>query len=239
MQKSRSGLRQISSIIKRAQQKMGDHDDAAKECRRVDKIFNTVYRHAISHGQSHRRALKYCINVYSEQAPVWSRKIVIQAINAEAPMKINRAGLRKLINEALLEEGIIDFVPRPAQSKSFAGGGEVITPTFGGHSSEQSAQDSSSFISALESIQEDVYDLAFYTKNLSPSQKKYLDALADMLSDAISDEGRIEGTPDEFDDIGDIEDYPEDESSTAAFLRSMGTAGRKFNKFNEPTDDED
>jgi hypothetical protein len=74
---------------------------------------------------------------------------------------------------------------------------------------------------------------------LSPSQKKYLDALADMLSDAISDEGRIEGTPDEFDDIGDIEDYPEDESSTAALLRSIGTAGRKFNKFNEPTDDED
>lgn len=215
---------------------MGDHDDAAKECRRVDKIFNTVYRHAISHGQSHRRALKYCINVYSKQAPVWSRKIVIQAINAEAPMKINRAGLRKLINETLLEEGIIDFVPRPAQGKSFAGGGEVITPAFGGQKSEQLDH---SFLDALHMLRDQIDDMMEEMPNLSRAQKSYLDAMTDMLSDAISDEERIDGIPDELDDIGDIEDYPEDEASTAAFLRSMSTAGRKFNKFNEPTDDED
>ena len=155
-------------------------------------------------------------------------------------MKINRAGLRKLINETLLEEGIIDFVPRPAQGKSFAGGGEVITPAFGGQKSDQLDH---SFLDALHMLRDQIDDMMEEMPNLSRAQKSYLDAMTDMLSDAISDEERIDGIPDEFDDIDDIENYPEDEASTAAFLRSMGSNSRKFGKitdtFDEPTDDED
>ena len=217
---------------------MGDHEDAAKERRRVDKIFNTVYKHARSHGQSHRSALKYCLNVFSDQAPSWSRKIVIQAIKAESPMKIDRLKLRKMISEALVKEGIIDYVPRPTPTKRYEGEGEVIEPKFGGMSSS----DKTSFVDALEGIKTQIEDLTVTMTNITHAQEAFLNSIIDILNDGIADEEVVDGTlPDFMEDTDDV--YDEDEEEIARYLRHMGEKTRMYaggrSAALDPIDDED
>jgi CRISPR/Cas system endoribonuclease Cas6 (RAMP superfamily) len=160
-----------------------------KELDRFVEIYTTVYRHAKKKGQSHKQALNYCWNVYSEQAPDSFKRIIKKALRKERKMKLERTDLRKMIMKEMLEGEVIklaDYQAKPEQANYDM---EEEQPT-------------------LESVLSDVHDqmLDFMNENfddLDPDKQQFLDSILDQIEEflGIDEEGIDFGADEEDEDL--------------------------------------
>ena len=162
-----------------------------KEQKRFIEIYKTVYQHARNKGQTHKQALNYCWNVYSEQAAA-RPKHIIKGIMSEN-MRVERSHLRKAILEMLEGEvvNMSDYMPAP----------EPIEP-------ETEIGPLPEFESFLSDVHTQILD--FMEENfetLTSEQQVFLDKMLDKLEKelGIEDEASFD-FGDEEEVIADVED---------------------------------
>jgi len=210
MKKSKKdqGYQAVLRVVVKSKKSLRRHDNVnQKELDRVEKIFKTVYQHATKHGQDHTDALKYCLNVYKEQAPKWAVKIVNDVIRETKAMRITESLLRRIIVEELhmSEADIIKF-PQGRSSKAPENRGsketEILTPDFS-KTSEPSVLKSDTaddfnrvLLDIMEFIEEEI-DRARDDKTLTEKQFMFLEDIADTL---FRESGEFDSLTDEFDD---------------------------------------
>lgn len=163
----------------------------SKEQKRFKEIYRTVYRHARKKGQAHKQALRYCWNVYAEQAP-HREKVVVRNILRDLNMT-SRDKIREMIMQEIrqVREGDViqmsDFSP-PVEDTAVEQG----TPF-------------EMFLSNIHAEMMDFMNENFET--MSPEEGNFLDELLDSIEDVlgISEEAGIEALGDD-EIVGDIED---------------------------------
>jgi len=160
-----------------------------KEIKRFSEIYATVYGHARKKGQTHQAALKYCWNVYSEQAPDIAKKIIRNT--ARSKMGLNKQSLRKMIIKEMLEGDVVnitDFRKQPAQPEL----GDEVGETQQGYDG---------FLSEMHNQLINFMNEGF--ADLTPEQSTFLDNILDMLEEELGideEEGIV------FDEDEDFED---------------------------------
>lgn len=181
----------IGKVIRKGLVGLKNGKTRSKELRRFKEIYQTVYRHARKKGQTHKQALNYCWNVYSEQAPHKEKSIVRNALRNANMITKNK--LRDMIIQEMrqVSEGDViqmsDYVP-PAE-----------IPT---------VEEGTPFEMFLSKIHTDMLDfMEDNFETMSPEEGNFLDELLDSIEDVlgISEEEGIDASDDD-DFIGDIED---------------------------------
>ena len=97
----------INQLVKLGLRRLNSAGKSAHELRRFSEIYNTVYHHARKKGQSHRTALRYCWNVYSDQAPI-DACLLIRPIMRQKT-KLSKTNLRKMIIKEMIKANVINI----------------------------------------------------------------------------------------------------------------------------------
>jgi len=232
--KKEQGYHDILVIVSKSKRALKRRKDVTqKELDRVEKIFKTVYQHATKHGQDHSDALKYCLNVYKDQAPKWAIKIVNDVVRETKAMRISENFLRSIIREELhmSEADIINFPKKPGQKTgSGTGAGEVLAPEFGmPKMPEELPETRNSFNDAILRIVqfiEDEIEQGSADNSLTDEQIMFLEEIAD---DFMSES-------DEFDSsVGDFDDSEENIKRMKKIERELLTSS--LNSPNIPEED--
>jgi len=182
--------RKIGRVINKGLRALRQAKVSSKESKRFIKIYNAVYKHATKKGQTADEALKYCWNVYSEQAPEQAKTIIKSTLREN--MSVERKQIRKMLLEALESEVInmADYKPAaPVEPDPEIG----PLPEF------------ESFLSDIHSQMLDFMEENFET--LTSDQQVFLDEMLDVLEDelGIEDESSFDfGEEEEI--IADIDD---------------------------------
>ena len=71
----------ISRLVSIGRHVLNKQNVSNKEVKRFTEIYTTVYHHARKKGQAHKAALRYCWNVYAEQAPEAEKRIIKNITN--------------------------------------------------------------------------------------------------------------------------------------------------------------
>lgn len=176
----------INFILRKGVVALKNHKQEAKEVDRFVDIYKTVYKHARKKGQKHKKALTYCWNVYSEQAPSTAKKIIMSVVSGGPKMKNEQKNLRKMILKEMLEGEIIKMSDFRQQQQTQEP--KPDTSTFESFLSEMHHQ--------MIMFMEEEFD------NMTPEQVNFLDGILDSVEDILG----IEEEGIDFDDDDEFED---------------------------------
>jgi len=178
----------IHRIINNGRNSLKKASLSDKEIKRFSEIYATVYRHARKKGQAHKAALRYCWNVYAEQAPEAEKRIIKNIMSHK--MKLNKQDLRQMIIREMVEADVInmsDFKQKAIDPDPTVDGGE---------------RGFESFLSEIHTQIIDFMDDDF--ASLSSDQQVFLDNMLDGIEAELGMEDE-EGI-----DFGNEEDEDED-----------------------------
>lgn len=188
MSRSQFAKSRISRLIVIGRHVLNKQNAHNKEVKRFTEIYTIVYRHARKKGQAHKAALRYCWNVYAEQAPEAEKRIIKNIMSHK--MKLNKQDLRQMIIREMVEADVInmsDFKQKAIDPDPTVDGGE---------------QGFESFLSEIHTQIIDFMDDDF--ASLSTDQQVFLDNLLDGIETELGMEDE-EGI-----DFGNEEDEDED-----------------------------
>ena len=179
----------ISRLVFIGRHVLNKQNVSNKEVKRFTEIYTTVYRHARKMGQAHKAALRYCWNVYAEQAPEAEKRIIKNIVSPK--MKLNKQNLRQMIIREMVEADVInmsDFKQKAIDPDPTVDGGE---------------QGFESFLSEIHTQIIDFMDDDF--ASLNSDQQVFLDNILDTIETELGmeDEEGIDFGNDEDEDFED------------------------------------
>lgn len=179
----------ISRLVSIGRHVLNKQNVSNKEVKRFTEIYTTVYHHARKKGQAHKAALRYCWNVYAEQAPEAEKRIIKNIVSPK--MKLNKQNLRQMIIREMVEADVInmsDFKQKAIDPDPAVGNSE---------------QDFESFLSEIHTQIIDFMNDDF--ASLNSDQQVFLDNILDTIETELGmeDEEGIDFGNDEDEDFED------------------------------------